>query len=187
MKSEEDQYSLTLQGLAKQGRQWDETVPLKLLADTSFGDMDTDSPLFGDMQWQGSLEPQDGQFVLSGAWHMQVPRRCGRCNMLFSQPMQSEVYVVYMLGKPEKKPGKEEELSADDCMVELLEAPGKLNMLDVLREQFWLAWQPMAVCSEECKGLCLQCGTNLNEEQCVCSSEARDNPFAALKNLKFDA
>jgi len=62
-----------------------------------------------------------------------------------------------------------------------------LNMLDVLREQFWLAWTPMAVCSEDCKGLCLQCGTDLNHGECNCHEKVKDNPFAALKDLKFDA
>ncbi len=187
MVSANDKYSLTLQGLAKHGRQWDEIVPLSCLADVSFGDMDIASPLFGDMHWQGSLTPKDGRFVLSGMWRMQVPRRCGRCNVEFAHPMQSEVLVEYVLGQPKPSNAQEEELAAEDCVLEVLEAPGVINMLDVLREQFWLAWQPVAVCDTHCKGLCLQCGADLNAGDCGCKEETPDNPFAALKNLKFDA
>ncbi|MBQ6453335.1 MAG: DUF177 domain-containing protein [Coriobacteriales bacterium] len=44
------------------------------------------------------------------------------------------------------------------------------------------------LCSEDCKGLCPHCGSNLNEGDCGCAQDHVDplNPFAALKGLKFD-
>lgn len=187
MESQKDRFSLTLQELSRSGRQWDEMIPYRLLADETFGDMDVDSPLFTDMQWKGSLEPVEGQYVLTGSWQMIVPRRCGRCTKEFACPMQSDVYTVFALGASDGERALEEEQTEESCDLELVPAPGELNMLDVLREQFWLAWQPMAVCSEDCKGLCLQCGTDLNDESCDCHLKKKDNPFAALANLKFDA
>jgi len=187
MQSQKDKFSLTLQGLAKSGRQWDVVIPLALLADVSFGDLDVKSPLFSDMQWKGSLEPVAGQFVLAGAWQMSVPRRCGRCNVEFASNMKADVHMVYELGQQRGDFAAEEELNAEDCEQELLPAPGELNMVDVLREQFWLAWQPMVVCSKDCKGLCLQCGVDLNRDTCDCHGQVKENPFAALKDFKFDA
>ena len=187
MASETDRFNLTLQGLAKSGRQWDEMIPFRLLADVTFGDMDLDSPLFSDMQWKGSLEPDAGQFVLTGSWQMTVPRRCGRCNAEFASTMGSDVHTTFVLGNPEQSGELEEELTSESCEQEFLPAPGELNMLDVLREQFWLAWSPMVVCSEDCKGLCLQCGVDLNDGECDCHEKVKDNPFAVLKDFKFDA
>jgi len=187
MASQKDRFSLTLQSLAKSGRQWNEVVPLSLLADVSFGDMDVHSPFFSGMTWQGSLQPTVGQFVLTGNWKMTVPRRCGRCNKEFASDLQSDVHTVFVLGSSKHEDASEVELTEESCEQDVLDAPGELNMLDVLREQFWLAWQPMAVCSEGCKGLCLQCGVDLNHEECECHGKVKDNPFAALKDFKFDA
>ena len=38
------------------------------------------------------------------------------------------------------------------------------------------------LCREDCKGLCPQCGKNLNEGPCLCGSDG-DSPFAGLKVL----
>jgi DUF177 domain-containing protein len=41
------------------------------------------------------------------------------------------------------------------------------------------------VCSEDCKGLCPNCGKNLNREKCECENEWADPRFAALRKLKI--
>ncbi len=186
MKSQVDKFNLILQSVAKSGRQWDEVVPLMLLADESFESLHMESPFFGDMLWQGNIEPLREQFVLTGSWTMSAPRQCGRCNIEFAAEMRGNIDITYALGK--QADGEEQaelELAGDEP--EVLEAPGALNVLDVLREHFWLMWQPMVVCSEDCKGLCLQCGVDLNAGACDCHASVKENPFAALKGFKFDA
>ena len=47
------------------------------------------------------------------------------------------------------------------------------------------------LCDDDCKGLCSGCGANLNYEECTCDKseveeDFHENPFAVLKNLKFD-
>ena len=185
MMSEKDKFNLILQSITRSGRQWDETVTLQVLADESFADLDVGSPLFGDMTWQANLVALEGQFFLKGSWKMNVPKACGKCNTEFSALMSGEVDVIYALGKGEYD-DVDAELELTGNEPELLE-DGELNVLDVLREHFWLAWQPMVVCSQDCKGLCLQCGVNLNESVCNCHAQVKENAFAALKNIKFDA
>ncbi|MFI5324384.1 MAG: YceD family protein [Thermodesulfobacteriota bacterium] len=41
------------------------------------------------------------------------------------------------------------------------------------------------VCSEDCKGLCPNCGKNLNRGKCECENEWVDPRFAALRKLKI--
>ncbi len=59
-------------------------------------------------------------------------------------------------------------------------------MQDVLREQVLLAVPLKAVCREECKGICPQCGRNRNQESCQCAPELPDPRWDALKELKKD-
>jgi uncharacterized protein len=40
------------------------------------------------------------------------------------------------------------------------------------------------LCREDCKGLCPQCGTNLNTETCDCAQEWEDPRLAALKQFQ---
>jgi uncharacterized protein len=40
------------------------------------------------------------------------------------------------------------------------------------------------LCGEGCRGLCPECGANLNEGDCHCSDEQVDSHWSALKELK---
>ena len=50
-------------------------------------------------------------------------------------------------------------------------------------EELALALAPHPVCREACKGLCAQCGANLNEAPCHCVSGWTDPRLAGLKSL----
>jgi uncharacterized protein len=53
-----------------------------------------------------------------------------------------------------------------------------------MQEQFYLSLPMKPLCSEDCKGLCPVCGTNLNRDTCNCRRDWDDPRFAALKNLQ---
>lgn len=55
-----------------------------------------------------------------------------------------------------------------------------------MREQVLLALPMSAVCREDCKGLCAQCGQNLNEKQCGCEQKVIDPRLAPLMNIKLN-
>jgi uncharacterized protein len=64
---------------------------------------------------------------------------------------------------------------------------GKTIDLDpIVREQVLLALPMNAVCREDCKGLCAQCGQNLNEKQCGCEQKVIDPRLAPLMNIKLN-
>lgn len=51
-------------------------------------------------------------------------------------------------------------------------------------EEALLLFMPFApLCSDDCKGLCQNCGQNLNEHKCGCDTEKVDVRFAVLKDL----
>lgn len=60
-------------------------------------------------------------------------------------------------------------------------------MLDLAKvgwEQFMLAMPVNPLCKDDCKGLCPQCGANLNTDKCACETDSGDPRLAALRNLK---
>lgn len=60
-----------------------------------------------------------------------------------------------------------------------------INLADVLTEQIQLQVPFQPLCKEECQGLCLTCGTNLNRGRCACAKLKKNAAFSVLKDLKF--
>ena len=55
----------------------------------------------------------------------------------------------------------------------------------ILREQVLLALPMDALCAERCKGLCAQCGQDLNEKPCGCEQRRVDPRLEPLKNIQL--
>ncbi len=61
----------------------------------------------------------------------------------------------------------------------------EVDVSDVLRETLVLNLPARFLCRDDCKGLCLNCRTNLNESSCSCSSSvSQSSPWAVLESLK---
>ena len=60
-----------------------------------------------------------------------------------------------------------------------------VDLSPLVYEQIMLQIPMRVLCSEACRGLCPQCGANLNTGDCDCPKERGDERFAVLKNLKI--
>jgi len=60
----------------------------------------------------------------------------------------------------------------------------QIDLGELMREQFYLALPMKPLCRDDCRGLCPQCGTNLNAGTCDCSPVWEDPRLAALKAIK---
>ncbi|MFT5194372.1 MAG: hypothetical protein ACI85U_001379 [Candidatus Promineifilaceae bacterium] len=59
--------------------------------------------------------------------------------------------------------------------------------LGLLIRQLALVDRPMQpLCKKDCEGFCMECGTNLNIEDCGCEEDDIDPRLAVLKNLLKD-
>ena len=67
--------------------------------------------------------------------------------------------------------------------VEISDGTDFLDLTEEVREAIILALPGYPVCREDCKGLCMTCGSNLNETTCRCREAGRDNRWAALDTL----
>jgi uncharacterized protein len=62
----------------------------------------------------------------------------------------------------------------------------QIDLGQLMSEQFHLVLPMKPLCRETCRGLCPQCGTNLNAGSCECRTTWEDPRLAPLKALLKD-
>ena len=108
--------------------------------------------------------------------------QCARCLEPVPQDISREFELLY---RPLGADAGRDELSVTDAEAEIGYYQGDGILLeDVLREQVLLALPLKVTCREDCKGLCVQCGKNLNEEQCSCVTALEDPRWTALREIR---
>jgi uncharacterized protein len=119
---------------------------------------------------------------LRGLCSVALELQCARC----LEPVPHDVNRQFeLLYRPLGADAGRDELSVTDAEAEIGYYRGEGILLeDVLREQVLLALPLRTLCQENCKGLCPQCGKNLNQEQCSCTVPAEDPRWAALKDIR---
>lgn len=106
---------------------------------------------------------------------------CSRCLEHFNYTLNETFQVVF---EPlASKPLEEElELNKDDLDVEMYE-DDLIDLTEIVKEQIFLAVPMIPICSEECKGLCPECGENLNHRACSCNKDRIDPRWKKLQSL----
>lgn len=79
--------------------------------------------------------------------------------------------------------GSEGKEAADDLEITYI-AEEFLDLSLVLTEQAQLRIPFQPLCKEDCKGICANCGADLNVGRCACAKIRKESPFAALQNFK---
>jgi len=77
---------------------------------------------------------------------------------------------------------EDHELGPEELDVSFLEG-AQINVAGLVRENVLLALPVKPLCHEGCRGLCPQCGKNLNEGPCPCSSARLDPRWRELESL----
>ena len=78
------------------------------------------------------------------------------------------------------------ELEAREICHHIENCPDIIDLTEYIREDILLSFPQHYLCSEQCEGLCVGCGANLNKESCSCSKPDKNNSFNILDELKFD-
>ena len=116
----------------------------------------------GEIKIVGEVEDVGRCFVVRGRIECKKNFICDRC---LAQASENQVHEF------------DEEFDKSEAIDELIDVTELLR--DVL-----LAGQPMKnLCKADCKGLCPECGANLNESECECDRFIVDPRLATLKNF----
>jgi uncharacterized protein len=79
--------------------------------------------------------------------------------------------------------GEGEREVADDDLATAYYRDGVLDLAELLREQFQLALPMKPLHDDACRGLCPECGANLNRTECGHQPKWEDPRLAPLKGL----
>jgi uncharacterized protein len=130
----------------------------------------------------GDLVEIDGHIETS----VRLP--CSRCLKLFETPLKSNfalTYIQHPADVIEDNETQEVELSAEDMGIVYFQGE-KINLKDGIQEQVVMEFPLRPLCNLDCKGLCPECGVDLNEDPCDCDQRPSTGRFAVLKNLKLE-
>ena len=128
---------------------------------------------------------QTGKFVeVDGHLDAVVGLNCGRCLQDFDLSLSESFSVTFVPQLKDNETEEEVELGADE--LELVPYVDEtLELRDTLQEQLLMAVPISPLCKETCKGLCPECGINLNIKKCDCTKKLFNNKFTALADIKF--
>jgi uncharacterized protein len=110
--------------------------------------------------------------VVQGKFSAETTLECVRCLKEFNLPLSFEFTELYAFSK--KSVSESGLLVPDDAQIDL--AP-------LVREYALLEIPISPLHDPNCKGLCIECGQDLNIRDCGHSQESDDSPFADLKKL----
>lgn len=149
-----------------------------------FRDVELDYPEI-EISEDVHLTPLQGEFrathtsrgiYLKGTLKSNIQTECTRCLESVELPIEIELDDLFY-HPPHTAPPGEFSISED----------GILDLAPLVRELSLLAIPMQVYCRDVCKGICVQCGKNLNEGDCDCVFDEIDPRLASLRALLDDS
>jgi uncharacterized protein len=99
---------------------------------------------------------------------------CDRCLEIYKQGFNETIEQLFQLGHSE--------LDSDE--IEILPDNSKeIDISQTIHDVFILNRPIQLLCKKDCRGLCVNCGVNLNKKSCNCQQNELDPRFEKLKSL----
>jgi len=167
----------------------------RTLAPSAFDPQDPEYRVVGPVELTMDVtKTGDSAFAVAGTAKTRLELNCGRCLDPFELPVDA-AFDLHYVPEPAHQSGDGGALGADsgadddgrelgeDDLTTAFYRDGMLDIIELLREQFQLALPMKPLCSDACRGLCPECGTNRNRTECACAPAWEDPRLAPLKNL----
>ncbi|MDX1413476.1 MAG: DUF177 domain-containing protein [Candidatus Promineifilaceae bacterium] len=113
----------------------------------------------------------EGIFV-HGKLYSQLKHSCVRCLEETDVPLTLDIDELFYY-PPHAAPENAQVIGEN----------GYIDLSPLVRELAWLDVPIQPICKEDCQGLCIECGQNLNIADCGCEADDIDPRFSILKEL----
>ncbi len=125
-----------------------------------------------------TISKSHDQLICRGKVTTSVKLECSRCLGEFDLALSSDLdFVIDLTASSDEIKSEEEGYFVADP------SSGFFEIDDLVREAIVLFMPLKPLCSEDCKGLCPFCGTDLNRSGCDCVKERSDPRWDQLKGL----
>ena len=133
-------------------------------------------------QISGRIKPSGKDFNVTGELATKVSISCDRCLRDLFIPVHETFKLVYVPVVEARSSHGEHEVNVQELDFVYLE-DDELDVDQLIRDQLELALPTRILCRDDCRGLCAQCGTDLNEAACQCAAPI-DPRWQALADLQ---
>jgi uncharacterized protein len=147
--------------------------------------LDLDGTVARDLEGNVKFTLTNFGILAHGTATASLELTCARCLESFRTPAdvefdeEFEPSIDIATGLPVEGPKNDNAFS--------ISANHTIDLGEALRQHLLLAVELVPVCDVACKGLCANCGANLNNGPCACPPPEEPSPFAALQALLADS
>lgn len=119
--------------------------------------------------------------IVEGSLTGTMKSQCGRCLNGFKMPLDMTMQVVFApQEEPEADGGGKIDIGENFSYYD----GNDIDLSQEVKDLILVNLPISPVCREDCKGLCPQCGVDLNASPCKCGDDKGPSPFDKLKQLK---
>jgi len=129
----------------------------------------------------GKVRLAGNEVFVNGHVETQAQVECDRCLQPVEMPVNADFALEYITGSEYESSGAAE-LTEAELSVSVFDGEA-IDVDEIVKEQIVLAVPTRMLCREDCEGICPECGTDRNTDNCSCSTDDTDPRWAALKNL----
>jgi uncharacterized protein len=138
----------------------------------------TEETIVGPVTGEIVLSPAGKTVVAQGHLRAVVEMACSRCDRVHGVELNIPVVRECSLAQVDDPAAYQE----DEDLGPIPIANGDdIDLSELVRQLIIINTPPRSLCRPECKGLCAQCGADLNEGPCGCEAEAVDPRLSALR------
>ena len=120
----------------------------------------------------GEIFKIDDNLIFTGTLNYMFACECARCLKKFDNTVKAKFQAAIVQ--------KEDEESDE---IQFVITDGKVQLNEAIKQVIYLSMPMKSLCSKDCKGICPNCGVNLNYEKCQCENNLTDPRLEKLKDL----
>lgn len=143
---------------------------------------DEGNQLARDPEFRGIMKIAERNLLLKGRIKAEVESECVRC-LLKTPVLLDFSFAAKYIPAENYLTEKSSEIGSEDLDSGVYDGE-RLDISEAAREQILLELPEKVLCRDDCKGLCADCGSNLNNGPCDCGAEMSDPRWAALKEFR---
>jgi len=176
-------FSLNLKAIRTPREHFDQVYKPEAVAAAFSNEHDTFT-VVSPIELSFDVEKHKEEFQLTGNVRTTVELECSRC----AEPYRFAVAAPFDLRyRPYTPPAPGEREILEEDFASAVYQNDEIDLGQLIRERLYLALPMKPLCAEDCRGLCPECGTNLNRGTCECRPAWEDPRLAVLKKLKRDS